>query len=353
MIKPLTSLRFFFAFLVMLSHYQIAGIPLFSEGYIGVSFFFILSGFVLTYAYKERMGEGSISKKDFYVARFARIYPLHLLTFLLALIIAFVISAPFTWDMMVLNLLLLQSWVPDPAYYFAFNGPSWSISDEAFFYLIFPFLLYFITRMYPRWRWVLFVSILVLYGAILVGCMHMGTTDDVVFYVNPLFRLVDFMIGMGLYFLWSHSSLSKQHSDIYTWKNTWLELGVLGLLVIAIWLSYDVPQILRYAIYYWLPMALVILVFARRNGGGYVSKLMSWKPLVIAGEVSFGFYMIHGLALQVGQPILNKVSGWLGLEFPEILRFAILFCAILGCSLLSFYYFETPVNKWIKSRFKA
>ena len=152
------------------------------------------------------------------------------------------------------------------------------------------------------------MSILVLYGAILVGCMHMGTTDDVVFYVNPLFRLVDFMIGMGLYFLWSHSSLSKQHSDIYTWKNTWLELGVLGLLVIAIWLSYDVPQILRYAIYYWLPMALVILVFARRNGGGYVSKLMSWKPLVIAGEVSFGFYMIHGLALQVGQPILKRSS---------------------------------------------
>lgn len=345
-------MRFFFAFLVMLSHYVIADVPIFREGYIGVSFFFILSGFVLTYAYKERMGEGSISKKDFYVARFARIYPLHLLTFLVALMLALIAGQPITWDVTICNLLLIQSWVPDSAYYFAFNGPSWSISDEAFFYLLFPFLLYFIVRLHKKWQWFLLIlTILVLYGTLMYMFGH--TMAHELFYVNPLFRLVDFLIGIGLCVLWFHSSLSKEGPDIYTWKNTWLELGVLGLLVIAIWLSYDVPQVFRNAIYYWLPMALVILVFARRNGGGYVSKLMSWKPLVIAGEVSFGFYMIHMLVLRVGSPILNKFSGWLGLEFPEILRFAILFCAILGCSLLSFYYFETPVNKWIKSRFKA
>ncbi|ERT14322.1 acyltransferase family protein [Photorhabdus temperata] len=87
----LTSLRFFAAFFVLLSHLgYLKDSDYFSwlfvyNGYIGVTFFFILSGFVLAYSYEEKMNRKEISKRNFFVARIARIYPLHILTFIIFL----------------------------------------------------------------------------------------------------------------------------------------------------------------------------------------------------------------------------------------------------------------------------
>lgn len=81
MLPSLTSLRFFAALLVVLHH--MPGEP-FVEGYVGVTFFFILSGFILSHSYAERLGDGSCSASDFWIARVARVYPLHVVTLLLA-----------------------------------------------------------------------------------------------------------------------------------------------------------------------------------------------------------------------------------------------------------------------------
>ena len=94
MIKPLTSLRFFFAFCVFLCHlYFLRESKFFhsiftnvlSEGFLGVGFFFILSGFILALNYKDKFRKKTISLKKFYISRFARIYPMHFITLLAAI----------------------------------------------------------------------------------------------------------------------------------------------------------------------------------------------------------------------------------------------------------------------------
>jgi peptidoglycan/LPS O-acetylase OafA/YrhL len=129
LIRPLTSLRFFAALLVLAHHYF--G---FMAGFSGVTFFYVLSGYILTVNYADRVGSWR-EVKLFWWKRFARIYPTHLLVLAAAI--------PFGSSLSVLpiNLLLLHSWVPVQSVFFSFNGPSWSISNEAAFYGVFPWLV--------------------------------------------------------------------------------------------------------------------------------------------------------------------------------------------------------------------
>ena len=149
MIKPLTSLRFFFALFVFLSHLYFLKASefyidifenFFSEGFLGVSFFFILSGFILAYNYEDKILEKRITKKEFYISRIARIYPMHFVTMLAALIISSLIGG--SGKYIAQNILLVQSFFPNEKIFFSLNAPSWSISNEMFFYLIFPFFLF-------------------------------------------------------------------------------------------------------------------------------------------------------------------------------------------------------------------
>lgn len=166
MIKPLTSLRFVFAFLVFMSHMNLFPHEepgflwhLFYEGYAGVSFFFMLSGFILAYTYQQRLIDGTATVRSFYVARIARIYPLHLLALFVALFFLQFFNHPSPADFFHLgiNTFLLQSFIPGQE--FLFNSVSWSLSDEAFFYALFP-LIVFSTFRDRRRGTILFWSVL-------------------------------------------------------------------------------------------------------------------------------------------------------------------------------------------------
>jgi peptidoglycan/LPS O-acetylase OafA/YrhL len=203
MIKSLTSLRFVFAFMVFMSHNVIPTDCLllkhiFYEGYAGVGFFFILSGFILAYSYRERLLSGNMSISTFYKTRIARIYPLHLLTF----IIAAILLQPFETSLgylvkFISNLTLTQSFLPFGGIYFAFNAPSWSISDEMFFYFLFPAILYMIYKKRKIFS-VIFggVSITLFFLTFLIT---KETYRHALFYINPLTRIVDFCIGICLF----------------------------------------------------------------------------------------------------------------------------------------------------------
>ncbi len=351
MIKPLTSLRFFFAFMVFLHHYVIAGKPIFAEGYIGVSFFFILSGFILSYSYKERLSSGKVSKGGFWIARFARIYPLHLLTLLVAIVLLHpqiqAIGA---------NLFLVQSFIPERTIYFSCNSVSWSISDEMFFYLLFPVILFLFSKAAPRIKIGCFAGILILYFALVLTTPD--TYHHALFYVNPLFRLLDFVIGILLFETWEkiHPLSPKNGYSPSPFFSrvavaTVIEMLAIGLLAFCISQADTIPDVYRYGSYYWIPMALIIYIFAQPGEGrprGYISRLLSWKPLVICGEISFGFYMIHQLAIQISNAAFAKM----GLVPGELSRFILIFGLILTASVLSFHFFETPVNRWIKKQYQ-
>ncbi len=119
----------------------------------GVSFFFVLSGFILTIVYPT-LPKHQI--KQFYLARFARIWPAHIaaLIFFLMLLHNKLPATISQLIILITNITLIQGWIPDIDYYFSFNAPSWSISTEAFFYLCFPLL---ILRWRQTWPYKLFI----------------------------------------------------------------------------------------------------------------------------------------------------------------------------------------------------
>src|SRR5436305_1921821 len=145
-LDALTGLRFWFAFLVVCHHslnrWFGPGARVVSDfGYIGVDFFFVLSGFVLAWSARPDVGP-----LRFWWNRFARIWPLHLTTLLLALALGVAVASGGVAALLP-NLFLVQAWWPQPDVYFGFNAVSWSLSCEVFFYLCFPLLFRWISRL--------------------------------------------------------------------------------------------------------------------------------------------------------------------------------------------------------------
>ena len=151
MINTLTSLRIFFALMVFGAHCYVLDTSFdahfFKEGFVGVSFFFVLSGFIIAYNYQEKLLTKTTTKRTFWVARIARIYPLHLLTLLIAACIGGYVQYSDTTDWIkhfVASTFLLQPFFPSADYFFSFNSPSWSLGCEQLFYFCFPFVIPFL-----------------------------------------------------------------------------------------------------------------------------------------------------------------------------------------------------------------
>lgn len=351
MIKPLTSLRFFFALMVFLSHmwllqdvspyYRDIYDNILYEGYIGVSFFFILSGFILSYNYHDKLLNGEVRIRQFGLARIARIYPLHILTLLLAIPLSF--SSDFIewfWKLF-LNLFLLQSFVPSNDVYFYFNSVSWSISDEFFFYLLFPFLI-LLLHIRRNFR---IVPLIILLVPVLIFFAREDYHEKL-FYINPLFRVIDFMIGILLF------RVFRKRSEIELLKNkqiaTAAELLSIVFLGIFVYFHNDVPQGFRYSCYYWPPMIFLIYTFSYANGA--ISGFLSNKRLVYLGEISFGFYMLHMLVLRYYEYLPQKFHVLYAIMPKNYMELFIVFTATLLLSMISFKWFEQPMNRLIKRK---
>jgi len=348
MIKPLTSLRFFFAFFVFLSHLSFAKTDnsllnwlqrnIFFEGYLGVSFFFILSGFVLAYSYREKFLQKAITRKSFYLARFARIYPLHFLTLILAIPIIYFHNS-LGISSFLINLFLLQSFIPKEDLFFSFNAPAWSISDEMFFYLIFPFIIILFEKAKVlKTAFYILAPIILIAGIILIP----EHDQKAFFYVNPVIRSFDFILGILLYDLFKKQKFSSCFTTAK--RATLLEIFTLSAFFIFFIFHNFLNRGFRFSIYYWIPMCLIIYTFAQNKG--WISKLLSNKILVFLGEISFGFYMIHYLVITYGNMLKDNYF----INFNEVILSVIYFIVTLILSCFSFIYFEKPMNTFIKKK---
>ena len=108
----------------------------------GVTFFFVLSGLVLAWTYADAMPRLRV----FWWRRFARIWPLHVVATLLSVGVYVLLDRPVSTAGVVAALGLVHAWFNDPAIVNGGNGATWSLSDEAFFYLCFPLLLAVMAR---------------------------------------------------------------------------------------------------------------------------------------------------------------------------------------------------------------
>lgn len=195
-LPSLTGLRYLAAVLVVLHHLLplvAAGTflaTLSEHGYIGVTFFFVLSGFVLAWT-----SPGYNGTVNFYRRRFARVYPLHAATWLAAVGLSAATGGTKSAIGSALALVLLQAWFPTQGIYFGGNAVSWSLSCEAFFYAIFP-LLAWRFRMAMRGSWLLPAVAVVVAGEITVSATNPSSYWFV--HINPLYRALEFVLGILL-----------------------------------------------------------------------------------------------------------------------------------------------------------
>ena len=324
MIRTLQSLRFFFIMLVVLSHY--IGSSFDFGGECGVSFFFILSGFVLSFAYSERISKGIFSTKPFLLRQWTKIYPLHIITFIIMFALDLRLGKYCDITAVIANILLLQSWVPADSFYFVANSPSWFLCDILFFYAVFSSLNKLILR--TDNKKIISISIIVFLLYICLMVILPSHLVNPILYANPLTRLLDFIIGIILYKLYI-SDKGIALKDIINSKSSitvsLIELSLILLVVITAFVYPHLQPRVRTVSIFWLSIPIFILFFAMSDkSNGIISKLLQGKTILWLGNISFCIYIIHAPVLR----IFNSISVQTGISDLPSLHF-LLFTAIL------------------------
>jgi mycarose O-acyltransferase len=273
-------------------------------GLVGVGFFFVLSGFVLTWS--ARPGD---TAPRFWRRRAAKIGPNHLVTFAAALLLLDAVGASITRTPTVLSGLLLQAWVPHMDTIFAANSVSWSLSCEAFFYLLFPFLLRGIDRIRPErlWAWagalVAVVFVIPLLSAAVPDSPTIPFPNTSVprmwfVYILPATRLLDFAFGMMLARI------------VRAGRALPVSLGGAVALAVAVYTAEPLfPVTYQMTALMLVPLGLVIAAGAASDAAGR-RTVMSGPVAVWLGEISFAFYMVHFLVIVYGHHYLGHPNGY-------------------------------------------
>lgn len=157
------------------------------------------------------------------------------------------------------------------------------------------------------------------------------------FYINPFLRIFDFVLGILLYKL-----LWKESFQVYKSVFTYYELLTIVLLILFYSTAEFFPKVVRYSVYYWLPMTFFIAVFAQQKGA--ISRILSNKVALFLGELSFGFYLWHQLILRYAHRFVNhfkiNLADW---QFNSLS-----FILILLICVVSHQYFELPLKRKIR-----
>lgn len=368
-IDSLTSLRFFAAAAIVVYHASgHFGIPVDNlKPFVldqGVSFFFVLSGFILTMVYGEKLKADSADRSKavgaFIVARIARIWPLHLATLLIfALLLPSHFWASLTPAHFLASFFLVQSWIPVNAFNFAFNGVSWSLSAELFFYLVFPLLVINYERNWLRNLALTFVPIPVFAFLANYYQLPYQPSETVGFhgllYVSPFARVFEFALGIAV-FAWAGKAAGRLAGANFL-TGTAIEAAVLALTYFITYKSEKLSLFLSRLSHLgepahtWLShggtvalsFALLIIVFSFSRG--LFSRLLSMRALVYLGEISFSIYLVHRLLLHYYYDHFATIGGAGAIA---------LYCSVLLVSShLLYELVECPCRTFITTWYKT
>ena len=292
-LDSLTGLRFFAALAVFAVHLEgafyfrspyPAAIHAFIQGPTGVSFFFVLSGFVL--AWSHRAGD---TASAFVRRRLARIGPLHVVTWgIMGVILVALASRPSAGPAAA-SLALLTPWVPSYSAHLVMNIPSWSLGCELFFYLVFPVLYPRLAATSWRRRWMVVgagLAVVLLLAALCAPAAE-GSTRLWLLYYFPPTRLIEFVIGIVLALELLDGRLPR------------IPLTVAGTLAVGAFAAAGwVPSSWRQVAVTLVPFAVLIVAAAQADVAGSPS-LLRRRPVVMLGVWSFAFYMVHWPVLTV------------------------------------------------------
>lgn len=336
-ISQITFTRFLAAMAIVISHfnkdlflYKINYISdIFLHANVGVSYFFILSGFIMIVAYHRK---DKIEYFDYYRNRFARIYPLYVLGLLLYVITRY---SNFSFYKGFLYLFGLQSWIPGEA--MILNFPGWSISVEFLFYLLFPWLYNYLYSKGNKSIWIITVIIWIitqvfcnLYSA---SSYYQGphTESHELLYYFPLMHINEFLAGnlAGLYFV---KNSGQKNYDVPV-------VIIFGLLLLSL---IFLPLFYHNGLMGILFIPLIILI-SRNNG--VLTRIFSLKPLQYLGEASYAVYITHIPVLYILRELLKQGN----YNFSIDIVFGIYIVVLVITCILFYQFIEKPLRDYLKS----
>lgn len=305
-LPSLTGMRFIAAVLVFVTHVAAGKLFLDADlndflnqylsrsGYLGVSFFFVLSGFILTWT--ARPNDTTLR---FYRRRLVKIYPNHFVTWLAGLSLMIWAGTAVNAGNTLPSLFLVQSWSPSFGVMMGTNGPSWSLACELLFYLSFPVLLLWLRKIPAARLWATAGLVAAAVWLVPLISQLLPENPEAPFqpvswwkywfvYFMPASRLFEFVMGIVMALIVQKGrwiGMSRGHS--------FLLLGVAYVLQVALPDSWGLvaPVV--------LPLGLVVAAGAVADVTGQRS-IFATRTMVWLGEISFAFYLVHILVFEYG-----------------------------------------------------
>jgi peptidoglycan/LPS O-acetylase OafA/YrhL len=346
-LSALTSIRFLAALRVAMYHMVnwdhrtywwrgLMGTPA------SVSYFFVSSGFLLTYTYGARFDRDEMKYGKFWLGRCARLLPVYFLGLLVALpvLLRTHTVAP---GKMALTIFLLQAWFPSSPLYW--NAPAWALSNLAFCYLSLPFLLK-ATRRFSKstclitaaaaWLVSLALSLTYLY----LNPDHAAHIDSntVAFWLyvlkyNPLPHLPEFFIGVMSARLFSATGGFKRPLADFA-----LAFSTVVILIILL-CGYSIPYPVTHT---GLLAPLLAILIASIASGTFADKLLKPRWFVLLGQSSFALYMLHA-------PLLIFAAWYFAgrMELGPVSHF-LMVAVIVAISLSLYKWVEAPLTATLR-----
>lgn len=332
--------------------------PIIDNSYAFVGFFFLISGFILTYNYSDRAT--TLNKRDFWVARFSRLYPVYLLVLVLSIQMLHdewtARSHADFWRGIILTPFFLQGWSPALATFG--NTVAWTLSCEVMFYFAFPFLLYawatrvpwlntptrLIALFFALWAFGLLPHIL--YSTFnpdhLVTPADRYTSTKLLRFLKytPLPYVCTFLTGV---------TLGKLHPLLPFTPRQRLMVATTAFTLLGIFfytgLVKRVPYLVMHGGFLIPLFSLLILGLA---GPNLFASIFSIRPLVLIGEATFALYLLHFNTF-----ILIHTH-----HLPERLHLTAYepwssYIAIIALAFATLHFVENPGRKAILHRFSS
>jgi peptidoglycan/LPS O-acetylase OafA/YrhL len=336
-LPALTSIRFFFAAMVLVGHFfGYFGSDHYWPGFsfniapMAVSWFFLLSGFIIAYNYPAL--PGPLERKSFLISRVARLWPVHVVTtFAMILLFGGGKYFPFVFTM-------THTWTANPEMSAVYNGPCWSISDEMFFYVAYVAP--------ARWLRVLVVAVPIGLAVVLAethGCFLPAGDPasaastvkcSALIWTFPPARLIEFLAGVAL----------------FRWRPRIPQIvGLLAAVGVVGGFLPEVPGLDRNSLSAHVIWQLEVIVgggalIASLAREGWLARILSVRLLIIGGEISYSMYMTHEI---VNLAILPHLGG-----LSLTATFALSSTITLAVSACLFYVLEAPARDAVKAKLR-
>ncbi|MFD6914980.1 acyltransferase family protein [Streptomyces virginiae] len=358
-LPSLTGLRFFAALSVFFFHSSLTDSPIppnapinpfadasiadgFSTafnkaGYLGVSFFFVLSGFVLAWA--SRPGERVTA---FLRRRLLKIFPNHIVVFAAAMILFAGAAVTGVADWLP-NLLLIHTWFPQASINLSVNPPSWSLGSELLFYVLFPLLIVPIRKIEGAALWVW--SALMVVGMVAVQLVSTYVVPDTpksaITPVSDMQFWFGYLLPLGRVFEFALGILLARVVLAGLWPRRVGFGAALALTVLGYAAALVAPFQYGFVVATIVPVAALIGATAQADVDDRATFLRS-RPMVWLGEVSFGFYLVQGVTIFYLRSLLGENTYSVPVALLVIAGF---FAASLLGGWLLFRFVEMPVMR--------